>query len=136
MLEATEFRGWFYGTQASALSAEKVNVGVFNIAGIEALLESPNITVAPVYVYASGRTRLMRQLLREKNPDCDEICRRFQTDRKDFEEVDFNPYFIWENPEEDDKETMLTRFDETFLRLIEKFVNDDSEDDSGKMGQN
>ena len=38
MLEATEFNGWFYGTDITALSPNKVNIGVFNPAGVEALM--------------------------------------------------------------------------------------------------
>ena len=120
MLEATEFRGWFYGTQASALSADKLNIGVFNIAGIEALLENTNIEVLPVLVYASDKTRLMRQLSRENNPDCEEICRRFQTDSKDFAKIDFEPFFVWDNPATDCEYEMRTHFAKNYERLLEK----------------
>ena len=96
MLEATEFRDWFYGTSIDELDTEKINVGVFNIAGIEALLEDSRLEVIPVLVYAEDRIRLYRALMRERDPDCEEICRRFFADQKDFESIDFN-YLIWEN---------------------------------------
>ena len=38
----------------------------------------------------------MRQLNREINPDCNEICRRFQADQKDFSNLNFS-YKIIEN---------------------------------------
>ena len=33
---------------------------------------------------AKDKTRLLRCLNREENPDCEEICRRFMTDEQDF----------------------------------------------------
>ena len=84
MLEATEFRGWFYGTPINSLSKDKINLGVFNPAGVEALLEDNRLDVLVIEVLTSDKTRLLRCLNREKNPDCAEICRRFMTDEKDF----------------------------------------------------
>lgn len=97
MLEATEFRGWYYGTSVDQLDTNKINIGVFNIAGIEALLEDKRLDIFPVLVDASDKTRLLRALKREENPDCAEICRRFKTDSDDFAQMDFMPYFVWNN---------------------------------------
>lgn len=105
MLEATEFRNWYYGTSIDQLDKDKINIGVFNIAGIEALLEDKRLDIFPVLVYASDKTRLLRALNREENPDCAEICRRFKTDNDDFAQMDFMPYFVWEN--EEGKKTMF-----------------------------
>ena len=99
MLEATDFRGWFYGTSISELNEQKINVGVFNVAGIECLLEDSRLDVFPVFVCATDKTRLLRSLNREPNPDCKEICRRFGTDKKDFENIDFD-YEAWLNESE------------------------------------
>lgn len=96
MLEATEFRKWFYGTPIQSLDKDKINVGVFNIAGIEALLEDSRLHVTPIYVRASDKERLIRSLNREENPDCEEICRRYFADKKDFSNIDFN-YIEFEN---------------------------------------
>lgn len=90
MLEATCFREWHYGTSLDSLDIDKINIGVFNISGIECLLEDNRLDVYPIYVYASPKTRLMRSLSREQNPDCTEICRRFLSDEKDFLLVDFD----------------------------------------------
>ena len=120
MLEATEFRGWFYGTPLDSLSLDKINVGVFNIAGIDALLEDTRLEVYPVIVYAPDKTRLIRQLMREESPDCEEICRRFQTDNKDFLQCDFAPFFVWENYEEEDPFIQEQEFICNFCRLLEK----------------
>lgn len=86
MLEATEFRGWFYGTQASALRTDMINIGVFNPAGLSALEENKEIALLKIYVTASDKTRLLRCLNREENPNVDEIVRRYQTDQKDIRE--------------------------------------------------
>lgn len=86
MLEATEFRGWFYGTALDALRPDIVNIGVFNTAGLQALIDDPRLEVLCVRIEADDKVRLMRQLQREKNPDCAEICRRFFADETDFKE--------------------------------------------------
>ena len=98
MLEATEFRGWFYGTLINSLVRDKINIGVFNPAGVEALVEDPRLDVMVVYISADDKTRLMRALNREENPDCMEICRRFIADEKDFDNLSENiGYSIVEN---------------------------------------
>lgn len=94
MLEATEFRGWFYGTPISSLDATKINIGVFNPAGVEALLEDPQLDVMVCLVHATDKERLLRCLTREEHPDCAEVCRRFLTDEKDFQNLEFNHLFI------------------------------------------
>lgn len=94
MLEATEFRDWFYGTSIDALAPDKINLGVFNPAGVSALLESNEIAVTVICVTASDKERLMRYLNREENPDCAEMCRRYFTDEKDFTDLDFNYHVL------------------------------------------
>ena len=96
MLEHTIFRNWFYGTPIQSLDPTKTNVGVFNIAGIRTLLEDPRLDVRPVYVQVSDKTRLIRSLNREQDPDCKEICRRFLTDDEDFKDIDFE-YKVFNN---------------------------------------
>jgi guanylate kinase len=94
MLEATEFRDWFYGTTLESLSKDKINIGVFNPAGVEALLEDSRLDVTVFEVVAPDKQRLMRYLNREENPDCAEMCRRYFTDEKDFADLDFDRYQI------------------------------------------
>ena len=89
MLEWTEFRLWFYGTNLDALNPNKINIGVFNIDGIRTLLKNDKIEVQPILISTSAKTRLMRQLQREENPDINEIVRRYQTDTKDFLDIPF-----------------------------------------------
>lgn len=96
MLEATSFNGWFYGTSLEALKEDTINIGVFNIAGINCLASDPRIDLFPVYVWANDKTRLLRSLNREADPDCTEICRRFFTDKDDFQEenIEFEFFFL------------------------------------------
>lgn len=105
MLEATEFNGWFYGTPIDALKENELNVGVFNPAGIDVLMQDSRLEVLPIYVKASDKTRLLRSLNREENPNCLEICRRFFADKEDFQhfewgysiidnETQFNPHLL------------------------------------------
>lgn len=90
MLESTSFRGWYYGTSLDSLNQDKINIGVFNIAGIRIMMDDPRLDVLPICIDAPDKIRLMRSLNREENPDCAEICRRFQTDEADFRTIDFD----------------------------------------------
>ena len=90
MLEATEFRDWFYGTPLSSLVKDKINIGVFNPDGVKALLKDERLNVLVFEIVAPDKQRLIRYLSREENPDCAEMCRRYFTDEKDFAELDFD----------------------------------------------
>lgn len=97
MLEYTTFRGWYYGTPYNSIDKNKINIGVFNISGIKQLMQYDKlIQILPVYIKCEDKVRLMRQLNRERYPDCEEICRRFMTDKKDFstDNITFNYYTI------------------------------------------
>ena len=96
MLEATCFNDWFYGTAIEELECNKINIGVFNVEGIRCLISDSRLDVIPIYITASPKTRLMRALKREDNPDCHEICRRFLADEQDFADLDFD-YIIFDN---------------------------------------
>lgn len=96
ILEATEFREWFYGTPISALSTEKINIGVFNPAGVKKLLTDDRLNVTVIEINAPDKERLLRCLTREDNPDCAEICRRYFADIEDFADLEFD-YFLADN---------------------------------------
>lgn len=89
-LEATVFNDWCYGTQLAALNMDKLNIGVFNPAGIETLQQDSRINLYVVQVEATDKERLIRQLNREQDPDIKEILRRYKTDEIDFEDSDFH----------------------------------------------
>ena len=97
-IEATDFNDWFYGTSIKELKEDTVNIGVFNIYGIECMLTDPRLEVLPVYIKTSDKLRLLRALEREENPNCHEICRRFLADKKDFDDIPFE-YKVVNNDE-------------------------------------
>ena len=39
MLEVSEFNGWFYGTAIDSLSDKYINIGVYNLDGLEYLYQ-------------------------------------------------------------------------------------------------
>lgn len=94
MLEYTEFNNWLYGTSLDSVSKDKINIGVFNPQGIENLLKNNNIDLKIIYVRASAKERLLRQLNREENPNVEEIIRRFNVDEQDFNNLNYKAYVI------------------------------------------
>ena len=91
MLEYTKFNNWWYGTSYDSLNENKINIGVFNPAGIRSLMKHKNVEVHVYYIDASPKNRLIRQLEREKDPNVAEIIRRYCADENDFSHLDF-PY--------------------------------------------
>ena len=99
MIEVTKFREWYYGTSIEDLSLDEINIGVFNPAGIYALMQREDVDLYVVQIVASDKTRLLRSLTREDNPDVDEIVRRYLADKEDFEVFStvYEPDYIIEN---------------------------------------
>lgn len=116
MLEATFFRNWAYGTPIESLKEDKINIGVFNIQGIDCLLDDKRLNVLPLEILAYDKERLLRCLKREKNPDCEEICRRFLSDNKDFDDVPFDSLVYANINNKSFKEILKTPYLEEFLK--------------------
>lgn len=113
MLEATVFNNWCYGTSTKNLDKNAINLGVFNPEGVEILRGYDNIDLIVIYIIADDKVRLLRQLNREEHPDCNEIIRRFGTDKQDFRETRINsisPDFVIENNGEQDIDTLARNF--------------------------
>lgn len=117
LIEATSFNDWFYGTDIHELNKNTINIGAFSIRAIECMMDDSRLEVYPVYIHASDKTRLLRNLNREDNPDCGEICRRYFTDKKDFDDIPFK-YFIFNNNDDGDHINRLIELIE-FLRFEE-----------------
>ena len=90
MLEYAKFNDWLYGTSLEGLSRDKINIGVFNPAGIYQLKKRSDVRLQVFYVQACPKLRLMRQLDREDDPNVDEIMRRYKTDELDFLNLSFD----------------------------------------------
>lgn len=84
MLEWTSFNRWYYGTSLSSLDKNLVNIGVFNLEGIYSLIHKKEVELKIFKLRTSDKTRLLRQLNRENDPDIEEIIRRFRADKIDF----------------------------------------------------
>lgn len=91
MLEYVVFNNhWYYGTCVDDLMVSKINVGVYDPYRIKSLMkimkQNPNkYNILFCYLYADDKTLLLRSLNRELYPNCSEICRRFLSDKKDFD---------------------------------------------------
>lgn len=91
MLEYAVFNNWFYGTSYdSVLNDNIINIGVFNPTGVKSLLARSDCNVIVFWIKCNDKTRLLRQLNREENPNTNEIVRRFMTDTEDFAELNFD----------------------------------------------
>ena len=88
-LEAAEFNGWFYGTLKSELDPNRINIAVLNPEGVENLLLHRDIQLKVFYLEVKGKTRIIRQLQREEDPDITEIYRRYLADDEDFNYLPF-----------------------------------------------
>ena len=84
------YNNWSYGINRNEIEDNPISIGAFSIKDIKQLLNFDNLTVIPIYIKTSDKTRLMRCLTREDNPDCKEICRRFIADNEDFKNISFN----------------------------------------------
>lgn len=87
-----DYNNWIYAIAKESIKDNKINVGIFNLYWMKKLFEDndEHFDLMAIEVSASDKDRLMRSLRREKNPDCDEICRRFLADKQDFNDVEFN----------------------------------------------
>ena len=101
MLECTVFNNWWYGTSYDSLQEDVIHIGVFNPAGVESILDRDDCNVLVFWIKTDDKTRLLRQLNREENPDVREVVRRFQADYNDFDEIDFDVKILSNDSEED-----------------------------------
>lgn len=87
-----DYNNWIYAIAKESIKNDKINVGIFNTYWMKKLFEDndEHFDLMAIEVSASDKDRLMRSLRREKNPDCNEICRRFLADKQDFNDVEFN----------------------------------------------
>lgn len=90
MIEQTQFRDWYYGTDTFHLDSEKWNIGIFSPEAVNQLANSPLVSeLRVIYLWVDEKVRVQRALNREKNPDIKEILRRLVADEGDFNEDNF-----------------------------------------------
>lgn len=78
-------RNWHYGYKKSDILKHKQCIVVVTPKGYEELKNTYGNNVIGIYLNVDDKTLLLRNLNRENNPDCTEVCRRFIADKKDFE---------------------------------------------------
>lgn len=94
MIEWTCFNNWYYGTAQESFSKDKINICVCNPEGVRHF-KKLGFDIMPIYIDVKDKTRLLRQLEREDNPNVAEIIRRYSADEKDFENLEYE--FKFEN---------------------------------------
>ena len=91
-LEAAVFNGWGYASSLDNFDEQKVNIVALD--GERAGLLAENLGSKGhckcFFIKAKDKTRLLRQLKREGNPDVDEIIRRYESDKKDYAYIPFS----------------------------------------------
>jgi len=120
-IEYTIFRDWWYGTPLKALNKNKINIGIFNIKAINQLINKDylhRVECLPILINCSDTTRLLRQLSREENPNCSEICRRFLADQNDFTQE--LPFF-YETVSNDLNDSVLDTINSIYDLAIKNF---------------
>lgn len=85
MLEWTKFRNWGYGTDKKSVCNKDgaINIGVFNLQGIDNLNQQDDYIIIPIYLIVNWKERLRRSIQREKKLTF-EMIRRLFADYKDF----------------------------------------------------
>jgi guanylate kinase len=120
MLEYTSFNNWWYGTSTESVRQDGViNFGAFNPDGVRKLIDRDDCNVTVYWITASDKTRLLRQLNREENPNVKEIIRRFGADVKDFENINFDYTEISNETQEDLIEAIKTLVCQTETTLAQ-----------------
>lgn len=119
LVEFSEFNGWFYGTGSNSLKEDKINIGVFSLSAIENLQWDKSIRVFAIMLDAPANVRLIRQLEREKDPNIDEIFRRYKSDEMDFCDLAFH-YNYFENSTPEDFTLILTAINNIVNTLMVK----------------
>lgn len=102
LLSSTFFKEarWGYGIDKSELVPNKINICVWNPTGVNQILSEKDLDTKIILLKCGDKERLLRQLYREKNPNVQEIIRRFDADDKDFRDFehfynDLSYFSIW-----------------------------------------
>ena len=97
LIEASEFRDWFYGTRSEDYDTHKINILACDPDRVLALLDAgQDYDVQVLLIDTSAKTRLLRSLNREEDPDIDEIIRRYKADETNYFDLSFS-YTVIDN---------------------------------------
>lgn len=105
-VEEIKDNDWFYATHKELSfkfeSPSDIYIGCYSAESIDNLhqacvIMSDEFKLIPIKIEVEDKVRLNRQLMREDNPDCYEICRRYLSDVKEYANgLDF-PYYEVDN---------------------------------------
>ena len=98
-LELVKYNDWIYMTHEDVIVEDAINVGCYDQEAVEHLYMScqeKGYDFVCFRIMVPDKERLLRQLLREEEPNVDEIVRRYVADRKDYQNLDlpFQPFPI------------------------------------------
>jgi guanylate kinase len=88
LLENTQYREWHYGIRKSDIDFSKDNICVIEPNGYRQIKQQLGEQVIGVYLKVEDKERLLRSLHREVFPDCNEIVRRFISDKELFKGIE------------------------------------------------
>lgn len=119
IVEMSVFNDWCYGTTIDSLDVDKINIGCFDPMRLDILSDDRGIDLKIVYITATDKERLIRQLTRENSPDVDEILRRYFADNDDFKYLDLD-HDIYEIPNHDGEADQVCQ---KILDIVEHWDN-------------
>lgn len=88
-----DYNGWIYAIPKDEIIEGKTNLIVSNSYWAEKFLDGNPLEdwdIKAIYLDIPSKERLIRSLMREENPDCKEICRRFLADEDDWNHFLYN----------------------------------------------
>ncbi len=88
MLDAVNFKDWYYGTNIKSLKEDKINLIAIDPERLKLLQENKEVSVLVYYIKTDDKQRLIHCLSRENYPDCKEVCRRFLADKDMFMNIE------------------------------------------------
>ena len=87
-LSLRQFNNWYYGLRETEIVKDKVNIGIFSISEIRALIALDRYDIHPIEISCEDdNKRYIRQL--QRGDDISEVFRRSITDKEDFMFIDF-----------------------------------------------
>ena len=86
------------------MSEDKINIGIFDVDGLEILLSERDIHLVPIYIKTDEKTRMKRCLDRDTHLSIDEIYDRYKLDRRMFDGIEHFPDILILNNKEGDIE--------------------------------
>lgn len=90
-MEIVKYNDWVYMTHEDMIMEDATNVGCYDQDSVEQMYMScqeKGYDFVCFRIIVPPKERLLRQLLREEEPNVNEIVRRYMSDTKDYENLD------------------------------------------------